>query len=137
MRLRRPSALIAVSLALLSPGAGAFADEPGGVVKSKPPVTGEEIYRQVCQACHMADAKGASGAGVIPALAGNPRLAVPEFPITMVVKGQGAMPWLSDTLSPAQIAAVVTYVRTHFGNTFKKPVTEAQVVALEKGLGAP
>ena len=36
---------------------------------------GEAVYRGVCQGCHMADAKGASGAGTYPALAGNPRLA--------------------------------------------------------------
>ena len=45
----------------------------------------------------------------------------------MVVQGRGAMPSLTDLLSPAQIAAVVTYVRTHFGNNYKKQVTEADV----------
>ena len=31
--------------------------------KTPPPVTGEQVYVQVCQACHMADAKGGSGRG--------------------------------------------------------------------------
>jgi mono/diheme cytochrome c family protein len=37
------------------------------------------------------------------------------------------MPPLIDLLGPAQIAAVVTYVRTHFRKSYKKPVTEADV----------
>lgn len=96
-------------------------------VKTPPPVTGEEVYQQVCQACHMADAKGGIGAGMIPALAKNPKLAEAGYPIGMILQGRGAMPSLTDLLSPAQIAGVVTYVRTHFGNNYKKPVTEADV----------
>ena len=36
---------------------------------------GEHLYRAICQGCHMADGKGAQGAGAYPALAANPRLA--------------------------------------------------------------
>jgi mono/diheme cytochrome c family protein len=78
----------------------------------------------------MANAMGGTGAATIPALAGNPRLQVAEYPITMVVHGRGAMPYFTDTLTPAQVAAVVTYVRTNFGNHYAKPVTEAEVKAL-------
>jgi mono/diheme cytochrome c family protein len=95
--------------------------------KTAPPVTGEQVYQQVCQACHMADAKGGTGAGMIPALAKNPKLAEAGYPIGMVLQGRGAMPSLTDLLGPAQIAGVVTYVRTHFGNNYRKPVTEADV----------
>jgi mono/diheme cytochrome c family protein len=103
-------------------------DTPGSATnKTPPPVTGEEVYHQVCQACHMADAMGGKGAAAIPALAKNSKLAEPGYPIGMIVQGRGAMPALTDLLSPAQIAAVVTYVRTHFGNSYKKPVTEADV----------
>ncbi|HEY0266194.1 MAG TPA: cytochrome c [Rhizomicrobium sp.] len=101
-----------------------------GTAKAAPPVTGEQVYSQVCQACHMADAKGGVGAAHIPALAKNPKLEEPGYPIGMVVQGRGAMPALTDLLSPAQIAAVVTYVRTHFGNSYKKVVTEADVKAM-------
>jgi len=45
----------------------------------------------------------------------------------MVLQGRGAMPSLTDLLNPAQIAGVVTYIRTHFGNNYRKPVTEADV----------
>jgi mono/diheme cytochrome c family protein len=120
-----------VLAALLLAAVPAVADEPGGATKPPPPPqAGEQVYRQVCQACHMANGMGGSGAAVIPALAGNPRLQVAEYPISMVVHGRGAMPYFTDLLSPAQVAAVVTYVRTNFGNHYAKPVTEAEVTAL-------
>ena len=98
-------------------------DSAGSTAVLKPPQTGEEVYRQVCQACHMADGKGGSGAATIPALANNPRLAAPAYPVLLVVRGRGAMPGLTDLLGPAQIAGVATYVRTHFGNSYAAPVT--------------
>ena len=128
----------AVAAALAALASPALADSPGGGGTKVPvPVTGEQVYRQVCQACHMADAKGGTGAGTIPALAGNPKLSVPAYPITIVLKGKGAMPWFGDLLSPAQIAEVVGYVRTHFGNAYDKPVTEAEVKALAAALHPP
>ena len=119
------AALFAIALAATTP---ARADEPGpGGTRPFVPTTGEQIYRSVCQACHMADGKGATGAAKIPALAKNPALASAEYPIMMITMGRGAMPWLTDVLNPAQIASVVTYVRTHFGNHYSKPVTVADV----------
>ena len=94
-------------------------------------VTGQQVFSQVCQACHMADGKGGSGAATVPALAKNPHLADPGYPITMVVQGRGAMPFLTDILSPTQIANVVGYVRTHFGNHYPGPVTSADVERVE------
>ncbi len=122
----------AVALILASPALAppALADEPGGMTKSPPPATGEQVYTQICQSCHMANAMGGSGAAVIPALANNPRLSLAAYPIVTVLKGRGVMPWFDDTLTPAQVAAVVTYVRTHFGNHYDKPVTEADVLKL-------
>ena len=102
-------------------------DSAGSSTLLKPPETGEQVYRQVCQACHMADGKGGSGAATIPALANNPRLAAPAYPILLVVRGRGAMPGLTDLLGPAQIAGVATYVRTHFGNNYAAPVTVDEV----------
>jgi len=125
----RMGVMIAILLALGAvPSLAQGGDTPGSASnRTPPPVTGEEVYTQVCQACHMADAKGGSGAATIPALAKNPKLAEPGYPIGMILQGRGAMPALSDLLKPAQIAAVVTYVRTHFGNNYKKPVSEADV----------
>ena len=105
-------------------------DTGGGVVRAPKPVTGAQVYQSVCQACHMADAKGGAGAGTIPALANNPRLAAAAYPIVVVSKGKGAMPGFADMLSDAQMANVITYVRTNFGNSFAKPVTEADVAPI-------
>ncbi len=51
----------------------------------------------------------------------------------MVLNGRGAMPWFHDSLTPEQIAGVVTYIRTHFGNSYTAPVTAAEVDALKGG----
>ena len=91
------------------------------------PKDGEAIYRQVCQGCHMADAKGAEGAGRYPALAGNPRLAANTYPVQVVVQGLHGMPAFGPFLDDSQVAGVVNYVRTHFGNTFSDAVTPEDV----------
>lgn len=117
------AACIAPAAAQAPPGG----DTGGGVVKAARPETGAQVYEYICQACHMPDAKGATGAGTIPALAGNPKLAVAAYPIAIVAKGSGGMPALTNFLSDAQIAEVVGYVRTNFGNHYDKPVTEAEV----------
>jgi mono/diheme cytochrome c family protein len=128
LRTTAPALAVAATLLIAYPGR---ADEPGpGGTKAPVPVTGEQVYRTVCQSCHMADGKGAEGAGRMPALATNPRLAAPAYPIVMVARGRGAMPGFVGTLSPAQAANVVTYIRTHFGNSFPAPVTEADVAKL-------
>jgi mono/diheme cytochrome c family protein len=88
---------------------------------------GEEIYRSVCQGCHMPDGRGAVGAGAYPALAANPRLESSGYPVLLVINGQGAMPSFRRMLDDEQIAAVVNYVRTHFGNAFIDAVSAADV----------
>ena len=94
---------------------------------------GKQIYEEICQACHMADAKGGGGAGAsIPALADNANLADPKFAIDVVVKGRGGMPWFTDILTPAQMAAVITYVRGHF-NKYTDVVTETDVKKIVAG----
>jgi mono/diheme cytochrome c family protein len=91
---------------------------------------GEELYMTVCAACHMPDAKGASGAGSYPALAGNARLRSGAYPAYVVVKGMNGMPPLGQDMTDEQVADVVNYVRTHFGNDYKDAVLPAQVSAL-------
>lgn len=116
---------LALAFTLAAP---AMADEPGpGGSKPPTPKTGQEVYQMVCQTCHMADGKGAVGAGAFPALANNPKLKVAAYPIVMVTKGRGGMPWFNDMLSPEQTAAVITYVRTNFGNNYADPVTAEDV----------
>jgi len=91
---------------------------------------GEAVYRGVCQGCHMADAKGASGAGSYPALANNPRLAQPGYVVAMVMNGHKGMPAFRGHFTDGQVADVVNYVRSHFGNRFRGEVKPADVQAL-------
>lgn len=90
---------------------------------------GEAIFKNVCQGCHMPQAQGAVGAGMYPALAKNPKLEVAGYPVSVVVNGQKAMPALGGMFSDQQVADVVNYVRTHFGNNYKDKVTPADVKA--------
>lgn len=115
--------------ALLLYAAPATAAKP---VASDP---GAIVYQEVCQACHMANAKGAVGAGRIAALAGNKNLEYPDYAIGVVTGGKGPMPWFRGELTDQQIADVIGYVRTHFGNRYPSKVTAAQVA--EMGVPAP
>jgi mono/diheme cytochrome c family protein len=98
--------------------------------------TGEALYQGICQGCHMADAKGAVGAGAYPALAGDKRLAAKAYPELVVLRGQKAMPAFGPSFSDAQVAAVVNYVRTHFTNSYSDSVTVEDVKALRATLAA-
>lgn len=89
--------------------------------------TGEKIYQHVCAACHMPDAKGAQGAGFYPALAGNPKLVASSYPVYVVVHGLNGMPAIGSMMTDQQVADVVNYVRTHFGNRYKDAVTATVV----------
>lgn len=106
---------------------GRAQDKAGGTSSVEVAAEGKGVYEQICQACHMADAKGGGGAGAaIPALADNANLANKDFIVTILLKGRGGMPWFNDMLTHKQIAAVATYVRGHF-NKYPEPVTEADV----------
>ncbi len=121
--------------ALLLAAGPAFAQPLPGSLAPLPQLSGEQVYQQVCQACHMANAKGAVGAGRIAALAGNANLKYPDYPIGVVTGGKGAMPWFRGQLTDQQIADVIGYVRTHFGNAYPSKVTAAMVAA--SGVPAP
>ncbi|MGA7813061.1 c-type cytochrome [Caballeronia sp.] len=88
---------------------------------------GESLYRASCQACHMAHGEGASGAGHYPPLANNPRLASAAYPIFNVLHGRDGMPGFADYMSDEQIAMVVNYTRTHFGNSYRDAVSAKDV----------
>ncbi len=113
---------------------GRAQDAPGGGPSSvEISNEGKEVYETICQACHMADAKGGGGAGAaIPALADNANLAQKDFIVEILIKGRGGMPWFTDMLSQQQMAAVSTYVRSHF-NAYPDPVTEADVKRVAAG----
>lgn len=120
-------ALAATAMAQSSPvAADAAAAAPAAIAGD----SGEDTYQHLCAACHMPDALGATGAGTYPALASNPRLMAGAYPLYVVMKGKNGMPPMGDMLTDAQVADVVNYVRTHFGNDYPVAVTPEQVVAM-------
>jgi len=133
-------AVAAGAVILLSAGGKAPAQSTGDTAgtgsATASSTTGEQTYREICQACHMANAEGGTGAARIPALAANAHLADADFVLGRVLHGQGGMPAFAEMLSPEQIAGVVTYVRTHFGNAYAKPVTPADVKRLSPDAGS-
>ena len=104
---------------------------------------GRQIFEQICQGCHMPDARGAVGAGHYPALANSRTLASRQYMALTILMGRRNMPAFGAkhaigfggppaTLTEAQIAAVINYVRTHFGNRYKDPITAAEIAALDQ-----
>ncbi|HLN10531.1 MAG TPA: cytochrome c [Xanthobacteraceae bacterium] len=127
--------LIAPTAILLAVGEPAVSQSPDGSFANPfrfMQRDGEVIYRSVCQGCHMPDGQGAIGAGAYPALANNPRLAAAGYPVLHIVNGRKAMPPFARLFDDEQVAAVVNYVRTHFGNDYKDAVTAADVRATRR-----
>jgi mono/diheme cytochrome c family protein len=109
---------------------GAIAPEDDQV-----PVTGEEggqeggqvggedqhaeglaVYNSTCTFCHQADGQGVEGS--FPPLAGSDFVTQedPTGVIQTVLHGRGQMPSFGDRLSDEEIAAVVSYIRSAWGN---------------------
>jgi mono/diheme cytochrome c family protein len=138
--------ILAISLALIVIASRAIgADAPAA---AKP--TGEEIYRRICQGCHMPDGRGAQGAGTYPALAGNPKLASAHFTASTVYHGRHNMPhfgpqpelgefeaFVTVHLDDEEIASVVNYVRSHFGNRYTDELTAKDIAALHADSTSP
>ena len=91
---------------------------------------GPAIYAAACAGCHMPDGRGASGAAAYPSLANDPRLVAAPYPILRVLRGHGAMPAFGRMLSDDQVAAVVGFIRTAFGNTYADPTAAKDVAGL-------
>ena len=92
--------------------------------------SGEALYNATCAGCHMPDGKGAQGAGHYPALADNPAVEAAPYVIINVLHGRKAMPSFGEAMNDDQVAAVVNYTRTHFGNRFAGTVTPSEVRGL-------
>jgi len=93
---------------------------------------GKALFTKNCAACHQASGKGIPGA--FPALAGNKFVQGPSSEVaTVLLKGRGGMPDFSPTLADADIAEVLSYVRSAWGNQ-AAPLTEAEVAALRDTL---
>jgi mono/diheme cytochrome c family protein len=89
--------------------------------------TGEDLFASACQGCHMPDGQGAAGAGTYPSLSKDNKLETSGYPVYVIVRGQKAMPPVGAMMSDDQVAAVVNYLRTHFGNQYNDAVTADDV----------
>ena len=98
---------------------------------------GAELFGDVCAACHQPDAKGAVGAGAYPSLAEDQKLASTDFMLTLLLSGPSNMPALGDMMSDAQVADVINYVRTHFGNAYPDAISTADVSAARPRTSPP
>lgn len=75
-------------------------------------VDGAALYEEHCAVCHGSEGEGGTG----PALAGNSTLEDVTAAVRQVLHGGGGMPPFGDRLSGEEIAAVLTHVRTSWGN---------------------
>lgn len=92
--------------------------------------SGAALYRSICQGCHQPDGQGAHGAGVYPPLALDANLTSPRYVIAVLLRGRKNMPPFASSLDDEQIAAVATYVRTHFGNEYRDAIAATEVAGL-------
>ena len=87
-----------------------------GAVQAQP--TGEQLYNDNCAACHQKAGQGIPGA--FPALAGDKVVLGDSKVVTFVVlTGRGGMPAFKDSLGDADLATIMTYVRSAWGNKAK------------------
>ena len=109
------------------------------VVHEGPP-DGAAIFARVCSSCHQQSGLGISG--IYPPLAGSPWVVRDDVtPVRILLLGiqgpidveghtyNGLMPTWRAALNDGEIAAVLTYVRSHFGNA-APPIGAATVEQL-------
>jgi mono/diheme cytochrome c family protein len=137
-----PAMPVALGVASLLVLLSAHADSPMFTSRTTlGSLSGEQIYEHICQGCHMPGGQGAVGAGAYPKLAANKNFVSWRFVALTVLDGRNGMPPFGfptgsrmdsgpPHLSDAQIADVVNYVRSHFGNEYKAEVTADQISAL-------
>jgi cbb3-type cytochrome c oxidase subunit III len=92
---------------------------------------GASIFSSKCSACHGASGQGGSH-GMFPALSGDALVnnADAKAMLTTIEHGRNAMPSWRGQLSPGDIAAVATFVRSSWNNK-GGPVREADVAAIK------
>jgi mono/diheme cytochrome c family protein len=109
------------------PGAAAAAI-PLTSAEQKRFAAGQEIYKNLCEACHGADGREQQ---VAATLAGSSAVVgVAGIPIRVLLNGKdgsiGEMPAHGETLSDEEIASVLTYIRRSWGNA-GAPIDSAAV----------
>lgn len=137
-----------LALALLVAAPALAADPPRPDEGNLGTVDGARVYAQICQGCHMADGRGASGGGAYPSFVDNPKLASSAYMAAVILHGRRNMPAFAPEKAPApyfepamltdaQVAAVINHIRTNFGNDYRDPITAADVAALHAPQGDP
>jgi mono/diheme cytochrome c family protein len=109
----------------------------GGAPAAGGAVNGRQLFTGKCQACHQANGQGLPG--VFPPLAGASWVqGEPALPAQILLHGltgplevngntyQGAMPAFGEQMNDAEIAAVLSFIRSEWGNT--SPAVEAAAV---------
>jgi cbb3-type cytochrome c oxidase subunit III len=118
-----------------SSSAGTSTSSPA---KSTATASGAAVFNTNCASCHQADGKGGATA---PALAGNALVTGTASKVIHIVKDgltgsvsvngktyNGMMPAWKGVISNDDIAAVITYIRSSWGNK-ASAVTSAQVAS--------
>ena len=96
--------------------------------------TPSALFNDNCSACHQTTGKGVKGA--FPALAGDPFVQGDPGPMMgTVLAGRAGMPAFKDDLSDLELASLLTYVRTSWGNK-GKPVSASDVAAARAKINA-
>jgi mono/diheme cytochrome c family protein len=96
---------------------------------------GAALFASVCAGCHQPDARGATGAADYPALTENKAVASADYLERLLLGGQRGMPPVGQMMSDQQIADVINYLRTHFGNAYDDVVSAADVGAARRQTG--
>lgn len=106
------------------------------VAEAEALVAGEQIYNNVCIACHQPDGKGIEG--IYLPLAGNPAVTLedPTYLITVLLNGRGGMPRFNTTYDDDELAAIATYVRQTWEND-ASAVTAEQVAEVRATFDVP
>lgn len=95
---------------------------------------GATLFSDNCAACHQAQGEGVPGA--FPALAGNKVVqGDPKDAAWVVTHGRGGMPNFAEDLNDEQVASILTYMRSAWGN--KAGPVDAAVVKGVRGQPAP
>ncbi len=126
----RRSFKLALSLAFAIAGAALHSTTEAQVTAVAAPtaLSGAQIFAAKCATCHQANGQGT---GMFPTLAGNKSVtaADPSGIIATVEHGRNLMPSWKGQLTAADIAVVLTYVRSAWGNN-AAAVTEQDVAAV-------
>lgn len=95
---------------------------------------GKALFQRNCAACHQVNGEGVPD--VFPALAGNAFVQGNEKDvIAVVLNGRGGMPTFSKRLTDQDLAIILSYVRSAWGN-HGAAVTVDQVTARRSDLHA-